>query len=83
MSSRTKVCSAVALSRIARHVGEAEILADVEAHLGELDRDVDLDAARGHPVEHLQILVAGGGGLGVPGDALAQQVERGGDPAAS
>ena len=60
----------------AHHVGVAELLADVEAHLGELDRDVDLDAARRHPVEHLQVEVARGGRLGLGGHALAQQVER-------
>ena len=66
------------------HVGDAELLGDVEPHLGQLDRDVHLDAARGHPVEHAEVLIAGGDGLGLDGDALAQQVERGGDaPAAS
>ena len=63
-----------------RHVGHAQLLRDVEAHLRELDRDVDLGAARGHAVEHAEVLIARRHRLGLGADALAQEVERGGDP---
>ena len=61
------------------HVALAEVLGDVEPHLRELDRDIDLDPGRGHPVEHRQVVVPRGHGLRLGGDALAQEIERAGD----
>ena len=45
--------------------------------MGELDRNVDLDGSRGHPIEHLDVLVTRGNGVTFLGDTLTQQVQGG------
>jgi len=58
-----------------------EVLVDIDAHLGQLDRDIDLLSGLSQPVEHLQILIAGRDRLRLYRDAFAQEIERRGDPA--
>ena len=62
------------------HVPVAEVFRDVETHLSQLDRDVDLLSGLGQAVQHLEVLVPRGDSLGLDGDALAQEIERSGDP---
>ncbi len=63
-------------------VPEAEFLVDVEAHLGELQRGVDLHPLVGgrKPVEDRDVLVPGRDRVGLPAHALAEEVEGGRDP---
>ncbi len=57
-------------------VVEAERLVNVEPHLRELDRHVDVGAARGESVEHAQVLVASRDRIGGLVDAFAEEIER-------
>ena len=65
----------LARSRMAAMLAQTELFADIEPHLGELDRDVDLDAARRHALEHAQVLVPCGHGFRFRRYAFAEQIE--------
>ena len=53
-----------------------QVVVEAEPELGELDRDVGVEAGGGDPVETGQIVVAGGLRLGPVGDVLTEVVER-------
>jgi hypothetical protein len=65
------------------HVAVAEVLADIEAHLGQFYGDVHFNTLRCHSVEHRQILIPGGPRVALYRDAFSQQVERRRDPVAA
>ena len=62
------------------HDRHAQLFRDVEPHRGELDRHIGVDAALVDAIEHPQVLLSRGARFGFGVDALAQQVERRGDP---
>src|SRR6266542_4348597 len=54
----------------------AELFGDVEAHRGELHRDVRVELALVYPIEHGEVFAAGCAYFGFVVHALAKQVER-------
>src|SRR3954471_6706202 len=61
------------------HVALAEVLAEVQTHLGELDRNIDLPPPGRQAIHHREVLVPCGNGLRFHVYALAEEVQRGRD----
>jgi len=55
---------------------ETEIIAQVHAHLGQLDRDIGPHSSFGKGIQGNQVLVRGSHGLGRSGNILTQVVQR-------
>ena len=64
----------------AAHVGETEVVAQVKAHLGQLDGDVAVHPGGAQRVQRDQVFVGGRACLGLGGDILAQMIEGGQHP---
>ena len=58
---------------------DAELIGDIHAHRGELERDVRIELFLRDQVEQLEVLALRGVGFLLVRRALAEQVERGGD----